>query len=837
MLKDKTLTYVSLFSSAGVGCYGFKQEDFVCIATNEFIKRRLDVQQYNHKCLYDTGYICGDIKAPETQARIFNEIERFAKEGNDSVDVLIATPPCQGMSVANHKKHDNEIDRNSLVVESIILTKEIKPKFFLFENVSAFLTTGCTAPDKTVKAIKQVIQEELGNLYEIKARILNFKNYGSNSSRTRTVVIGVRKDYEELISAIDLFPHFVPEKSLRNVIGSLPPLSWGEINEADVLHAFRTYPKEMEQWIDGIPELASAFDNEDELKRPHKVVDGKIIPNIHKNGDKYTRQAWDKVGPCIHTRNDQLASQNTIHPRENRVFSVRELMMLMTIPSDFRWASESYEELNKLSLEEKQAFYKKHEINIRQCIGEAVPTTIFRQIAHNIREQIFGNDAKLNVKKVIEENNLSDKDNLIRFLKDNPQKYSVAILSKIAEMANAERTDNAAYYTNKSLLNYIYEQLPEADADTIRILEPSVGVGNFIPFLFRKYEAVPCVNLDIVDIDSDSLKITEMFLSKVGVPSNFHIQYFCSDFMLYESPNSYFLVVGNPPFLKVRKSEFPHYFKGMYNTDTTNLAALFLEKSMKMSKNVVMIEPKYVINTIEFQKTREFLSKHKIRSIFDFGEKGFKGVLIETVCIAVQTNAKAGKNDRVDIRHITLGIRNLPLQKELVSEEYPYWILYRNQFFDDVAKTLIFDVFYVFRDRQISNKDLLDQPAEDTVRVLKSRNISRDGTILSIPGYDGYIRKDLLMTKGVSRYLDDMSVFLVPNMTYYPRMIRNPKNVTVNGSVAVLIPKSLWDISEEQIQYFASDEYREFYRIARNYQTRSLNIDETSVFFFGLKQK
>ena len=32
----------------------------------------------------------------------------------------------------------------------------------------------------------------------------------------------------------------------------------------------------------------SAFDNKDELKRPHKVVDGKIIPNIHKNGDKYT---------------------------------------------------------------------------------------------------------------------------------------------------------------------------------------------------------------------------------------------------------------------------------------------------------------------------------------------------------------------------------------------------------------------------------------------------------------------------------------------------------------------------------------------------------------------
>ena len=30
-------TYVSLFSSAGIGCYGFKQAGFECIATNEFL--------------------------------------------------------------------------------------------------------------------------------------------------------------------------------------------------------------------------------------------------------------------------------------------------------------------------------------------------------------------------------------------------------------------------------------------------------------------------------------------------------------------------------------------------------------------------------------------------------------------------------------------------------------------------------------------------------------------------------------------------------------------------------------------------------------------------------
>ena len=61
MMKTNKPTYISLFSSAGVGCYGFKLEDFDCVATNELITRRLDIQRYNHKCKYESGYICGDI--------------------------------------------------------------------------------------------------------------------------------------------------------------------------------------------------------------------------------------------------------------------------------------------------------------------------------------------------------------------------------------------------------------------------------------------------------------------------------------------------------------------------------------------------------------------------------------------------------------------------------------------------------------------------------------------------------------------------------------------------------------------------------------------------------
>ena len=205
-------TYISLFSSAGVGCYGFKEEGFYCIATVELLERRLKIQAYNHKCAYNSGYICGDMTEQATIDKVFVELDRWKRSFNVSdLDVLIATPPCQGMSVANHKKKD-ELKRNSLVVESIKMTQQIKPKFFIYENVRAFLTSICTDSDGNDKPIKEAIDVNLAGDYNILYQVINFKDYGSNSSRTRTLVIGVRKDLN--IDPNLLFPVKQKEKSI-----------------------------------------------------------------------------------------------------------------------------------------------------------------------------------------------------------------------------------------------------------------------------------------------------------------------------------------------------------------------------------------------------------------------------------------------------------------------------------------------------------------------------------------------------------------------------------------------------------------------------------------------
>lgn len=833
MLKDKTLTYISLFSCAGVGCYGFKKAGFECIATNELIERRLNVQKFNNKCKFDTGYICDDITTDETKNKIFTEIKRWENLGNDRVDVLIATPPCQGMSVANHKKAENEIVRNSLVVESIHLIQRINPRFFIFENVAAFMKTGCTSPDGSVKAIGDVIYEELSDKYIIVSRILNFKNYGSNSSRTRTVVIGISRELSEFISPIELYPTYVNERTLKQVIGNMPKLEWGEICSTDFYHAFRTYPEEMRCWIHDLKQGESAFDNKDEKKRPHKVVDGVVIPNQQKNGDKYTRQCWNKVAPCIHTRNDQLASQNTVHPEEDRVFSIRELMKIMTIPDDFRWIDKSLEELNALSDKSKKVLLKKEEIKIRQSIGEAVPTEIFYQIALNIRDfmdqEHFTNTM---INKTIDEYNLGNADKLKEFILNNPLNLGSASLARIAELTNSKRENNAAYYTNKYIINEIVKHLPDFEKDEINILEPSVGVGNFLPFIFKKYEEIKKVNIDVVDIDEKNMQILKLLLKKQRIPTNVHINFIVTDTLLYKFNKRYDLVIGNPPFSKLKAKEATKYLNNNINKDTTNTFEFFLEKALLISDYVVMITPKALLNTPEFTSTRELLSGKKIECIQDYGENGFKGVLVETICLFIDT---LGQPEDTIVESITLKKSITQKQKYITDKSYPYWIIYRDDFFDGISKRLDFDKFTVFRDRQITNSNTVQQKGNDCIRVIKSRNISDDGKeIIDIPGYDTYIKKDKAEELSAYKYVGNKNVYLTPNMTYKPRVMRNTDNVVVNGSVAVLIPKDDIELTDEQMEYFSTDEYRHFYKIARNYQTRSLNVDATSVFFYGV---
>ena len=121
---------ISLFSNVGLAETYLKDVGVDIVIANELIEKR--ARFYKH--LYpECEVVNGDI----TDATVFDSIVSRAKELG--VEFLIATPPCQGMSIAGLMNPYDE--RNSLVKYAIDAIQAIKPKFVLLENVPRQMVT------------------------------------------------------------------------------------------------------------------------------------------------------------------------------------------------------------------------------------------------------------------------------------------------------------------------------------------------------------------------------------------------------------------------------------------------------------------------------------------------------------------------------------------------------------------------------------------------------------------------------------------------------------------------------------------------------------------------
>lgn len=805
--SKKNRTYISLFSSAGVGCYGFKEQNFECIATSELIESRINIQKYNNKCKYSSGYICGDITTNEIKDKIFKEIDKWKdKESLEDVDVVVATPPCQGMSTANYKKN-NEQKRNSLVVEAIKIIKEINPKIFIFENVRAFVKTICTDIDGEDKQILDAILFNLEKIYNISYKIINFKDYGVPSSRPRTLVIGTRKNLLNM-SPLNLFPFVEKEISLRKAIGDLKPLNdFGAYDSNDIYHSFRNYDSYMREWIHDLKEGETAFNNPED-KKPYKIVDGKkmILKSEHL-GNKFRRLVWDKPCACVATRNDQLASMDTIHPRDDRVLSIRELMRVMTIPESFKWSDQDVRQIRTKS--QKEYFYKKNELNIRRCIGEAVPTRIMEKIAKNINDMLDYNEFINSSGKL-----------------ENYDKNNYYISSYIFEKNVSNNKESGSFYTPQSIIFDCLKKFQNLNLKKIRVLEPSVGGGNFVLPLINAIDNIGKIELDLIDINPEAIKELKKKIKKYNIDSSkIKINYLVEDFIEHDMSKGYDIVVGNPPYFKLKSKELSKY-KDIIDITSGNIYGLFLEKIYPHSDNIIMVLPKNFLMSPELDKVRKKYEAYDIVSLIDYGVDGFKDVFIEIISIHFQKNYK----DKIYIENKRDNIIRYVKQKYIFHDKM--WLIYRNEFFDEYIKKFELDYFDFYRDRQITNKYLKNS---GKYRVLRSKNILDDGQIISIENYDRFIDDPTPFL--FSKYLN-MDAIIFPNFTYNIRASKLPKNTLANGSIVIAYPKNGQDINQINTKVYSTKEFREYYSIVKNKSKFTINIDRNTIYYIGrLKEK
>ena len=124
---------LSLFSSAGIGEYYLARNGIDIIVANELLEKRANL----HKELYpQCEIVVGDI----TDEIIYNKIIKATKK--QKIDFIIASPPCQGMSVAgkNRKSEEMSLDnRNYLILSVIKAIKDLNPDYIIIENVPLLL--------------------------------------------------------------------------------------------------------------------------------------------------------------------------------------------------------------------------------------------------------------------------------------------------------------------------------------------------------------------------------------------------------------------------------------------------------------------------------------------------------------------------------------------------------------------------------------------------------------------------------------------------------------------------------------------------------------------------
>lgn len=127
---ESGMNVLSLFANIGVAEAYLKEIGVNVVIANELIERRAILYS---KIYPETHMICGDITNKEIFEKIVNE------SLDKGVNVIMATPPCQGMSTVGQKLVDDE--RNRLVCQVIDAIKAIEPKYALIENVPMFFNT------------------------------------------------------------------------------------------------------------------------------------------------------------------------------------------------------------------------------------------------------------------------------------------------------------------------------------------------------------------------------------------------------------------------------------------------------------------------------------------------------------------------------------------------------------------------------------------------------------------------------------------------------------------------------------------------------------------------
>lgn len=361
-------TFIDLFAGCGGLSEGFYRQGFMALAHVEInhdacetLRERMNYYGYKN---VDKEVIEYDITADDIIERIDNAVN------GRNVDIIIGGPPCQAYSTAGRVRDGKGMakDARNFLFESYVkILEHYKPKLFVFENVTGILSAKVNDEYIFPKVIKA-----LGNCYNVsddpKTILFNTANYGVPQIRKRIIIMGVRKDIQDL-DVLDLYnavekTHYDPEMpedvrgglkqyvDVKQAIGDLPSVSPGQDASMDSFEYLcnneflkRIGNKGVHPLLDHICRKHNDKDRErfrvmisnhwsfGEMRRNRPDLEhehARVFDN------SYVVQWWHLPSKTIlaHIHKDGF---QFIHPdlSQARTFTVREAARIQSFPDDF----------------------------------------------------------------------------------------------------------------------------------------------------------------------------------------------------------------------------------------------------------------------------------------------------------------------------------------------------------------------------------------------------------------------------------------------------------------------------------------------------------------------
>ena len=207
------LNVIDLFCGAGGLSEGFRQAGFRVLAGQDYDEKAGLTFTATHP---DANFIGGPIENITVE-----ELLLAAGATKGEIDVIVGGPPCQGYSVYNHQRGEDD-PRAGLFRQYLRMVEGIQPRWLVMENVTGITSIASGG------IVREIFEGMEGLGYRVQMKVLRAEEYGVPQERRRVFFIATRTDAPILFPEPTHGEGLEPFVTVWDAISDLPVVENGQ---------------------------------------------------------------------------------------------------------------------------------------------------------------------------------------------------------------------------------------------------------------------------------------------------------------------------------------------------------------------------------------------------------------------------------------------------------------------------------------------------------------------------------------------------------------------------------------------------------------------------------